>query len=113
MLTINQLVKVYEEGINMHFKRNPSPDGLKGEYDPSSLEILIYMPAIESKSDRDITVLHEFVHARDDVYFSKAHIKDMNKFEQKTKQEALKTYKKRPYILDFIMWLYKHSYCTL
>ncbi len=107
MLTINQLVKVYEEGVNMHFKKQPSPNGFKGEYDPNSLEVFIYTPAIESKSDEDITILHEFVHARDDVYYSKTqYIKDITQYEQETEQEALKTYKKKPYILDFIMQLY-------
>ena len=107
MLTIHQLVKLYEEGVNIHFKEKPSPKGFKGEYDPSSLEILIYTPAIESKSDEDLTILHEFVHARDDIYSSKiAYIQDTIQYEQETEQEALKTYKKRPYLLDFIMQLY-------
>lgn len=110
MLTIHQLVKIYEEGVNIHFKEKPSPKGFKGEYDPSSLEILIYTPAIESKSDGDLTILHEFVHARDDVYSSKiVYIQDIIQYEQETEQEALKTYKKKPYIIDFILQIYRND----
>jgi|TARA_Y100000034_G_C6758663_1_gene337745 hypothetical protein len=42
----------------------------------------------------DEVFLVEFVHARDDAYFSKRSPKNMNKYEQETEQEALKTYKK-------------------
>ena len=107
MLTINQLVKVYEKGVEVHFKKSPSPKGFKGEYDPGSLSVLIYIPAIESKYDEDVTLLHEFIHARDDIYFSKTqYIRDIDEYEQETEQEALKTYKKRPHIIDFISQLY-------
>ena len=96
--------------MDISFKRKQHPAGFKGEYDPGSLEVIVYLPQIESRSDKDITILHEFVHARDDV---KAARQDKlrrgadNELEDAVEKEAVETYQKRAYVLEFIKQLYR------
>lgn len=100
MLTIKQIIKLYQEGVDICFKRKPHPDRLKGEFDPASLEVIVYLPAQESEQDMGITVLHEFIHARN----NSRHI--LAEIDSAIENEALETYKKRPYILELINQLY-------
>ena len=104
MLTTGQIIKCYREGVEIKFKRKRCEQGWKGEYNPSSLEILIYMPEIEGQGDRDLTILHEFAHAVEDCNLSAARSLD---FEDEYYEEiAIKTYCKKPWILEFIKELY-------
>ena len=102
MLTINQIVRLYEEGVDIKFKKYSDCNN-KGEFDPCTLEIYIYDNNLDSECDKDITILHEFVHAKYDVPFIR---KDKTP-EELIELEAVKTYNKKPYILEFIKWLYK------
>lgn len=101
MLTLKQIIKLYQEGVEIKFIKKPHPDCLKGEFDPSNLEILVYLSHADSKTDKDLTILHELVHARNN---------QKNNFaidsETYVEQEAVMTYYKRGYILDFIKVLY-------
>jgi len=115
MLTISQITRIYSECIDIKFKNKPHPEGLKGEYDPAALEVIVYRPAVKSSEDRDITLLHEFVHARDDTKAARLTCaedydgKAVQLMEQKTEQEAIETYEKRPYALEFIKQIYRIS----
>ncbi len=100
MLTTKQIIKLYQEGVDLRFKRKPHPDRLKGEFDPASLEVIVYLPAQESEYDMGITVLHEFIHARNSLSRSFYEVKSS------VENEALETYKKRHYLLALISQLY-------
>jgi len=102
MLTTNQVIKLYDVGVKIKFKRKQHPRGLKGQYDPSTLEILIYRPSIESTKDRDITILHEFIEAREDT---KA-VRSSGKPCEVGEREAKMTYHNRPYVLELIKEMY-------
>ena len=117
MLTIDQIVKVSEKGVNVLFKDTPSHFGYKGIYEPGSHRIIIYKQAIESPYDLCITLLHEFVHARDDILYSHifftntqgrvSDISDAFEYEEATEQEAINTYKENSDVLDLIKELYR------
>ena len=100
MLTIKQIIKMYEEGVEMHFSRAHVPPDFKGEYDPARQRIIIYTRSIVSPIDRDLTILHEHIHARDDVKSFRAH--SSSDEEQAVEREAKETYLRRNYLLDFI-----------
>ncbi len=100
MLTIDQVNRIYQEGFDIRFKKNPFR-GLKGEFDPGTSEILIYHENADSQYDRDITILHEFIHAREDVEprYSSG---DCNRIDE----EAIRTYHQRPDVLLYLKELY-------
>ncbi len=102
-LTLQQLVKLYSEGVVLKFKKKSHPDFIKGEYSPDCLEIYIYLSHIDSKYDRDITILHELIHARNDL-FPKKSSKDTEYFVEK---EAIETYHKKPEVIEFIKAKYE------
>ena len=117
MLTIDQIVKVSEKGVNILFKDTPSHFGYKGIYEPRTHTIIIYKKAIESPYDLCITLLHEFVHARDDIlhsyiFFTNSQgrvsdISDSFEYEKATEQEAVNTYEENRDVLDLIKKLYR------
>ncbi len=105
MLTINQVNKLYEHGVKITMKKS-SLEVKRGEYDPSEKEILIYRKNITSRSEMDMTILHEFIHARNDILRGK----DVS--DKMVEKEAAETYSKRPKVLECIVQLYdikKHS----
>ena len=100
MLTINQVNKIYQEGFNVRFKRNPH-SAFKGEIDSGTLEILIYEANTESRYDKDITILHEFIHARDEVKSIHSSVRCSG-----IDKEAIWTYNNRPHVVQYIKELY-------
>lgn len=101
MLTIHQVNTLYRDGVDIRFKKKKGSNRLKGEYDPNSLEGIIYMKEVESLEDRDITMLHEFIHARNGARGYR--YKDV---EDVVETEAKKTYERRPEVLKYIKELY-------
>ena len=101
MLTLNQIIDIYRKGVEIKFKRKSKDNRIKGEYDPSTLEAIIYVNNNLSNEDKDITILHELIHARDDIKG-----KRLNR-EKGVEREAIETYKESPEILEFIKALYK------
>ena len=103
VLTIHQVNELFAEGVGIKFRRKAHPFGDKGNYDPSQLRIEVYTPNLESRIDRDITILHEFIHARDEIkgthYYHRRNHRSVEK-------EAIDTYKKRPEVLEYIKELY-------
>ena len=117
MLTIDHIAKISEGGVNVFFKETQNKFGYKGLYEPLSRKIIIYNQTISSPYDLNITLLHEFVHARDDILYSHifftnsqgrlSDISDPLEYEEATEKEALSTYKNNPDVLYFIKNLYK------
>jgi len=100
MLTIDQVNEIYQEGFDLRLKRTPHP-GFKGEIDPSTYEIIIYQSNTESQYDKDITILHEFLHARDELNAS-LEAADCSLIDR----EAEYIYNNHPYVLAYIKDLY-------
>ena len=103
MLTIGQVTTCYKSNVVLRCSRKPKRDKRKGDYDPSTLEAIIYLQNIESEKDRDITILHELIHARDHIKSARS----LDKCEDAIENEALATYSYRPYVLRYIRQLYK------
>lgn len=104
MLTLNQVIKLYEEGLEIKFENRWKKDGRKGDYNHSELEVLIYKLNIESIIDRDITILHELIHARNETKGKRYRNKTQD--EKQVEKEAIETYRKNPNIIKFIKQLY-------
>lgn len=103
MLTIEDIKQAYEEGITLRLKRKPAPDKRKGEFDLLNLEVRIFLPGAESKEDKELTILHEFIHARDGIKgYRYRDRKDYN-----VEREAANTLRYRSEVLKFIKQLYK------
>ncbi|MBU2589506.1 MAG: hypothetical protein KKF52_03320 [Nanoarchaeota archaeon] len=114
MLTIEEVVELYEkEGLVIIFKqinKKFGPKTLAGEYNTENNlnnstkppEIIIYQKMIENQKDLEITLLHEFIHARNDL------ILELDKEnDTEVEKEAVETYKKSPEVIEFI----KDFYC--
>ena len=101
MLTLSQIIKLYEEGIEIKFSKSRKEKYLKGYYEFP--EITIYNINIESRDDMYITILHELIHARNQQ--KNNNNKAIDK-EKQVEKEALKTYFKRPYLIEFIKNIY-------
>lgn len=104
MLTLNQIIKLYEEGIEIRFNKNRKEKYLKGYYEFP--DITIYTRNIESKEDMHVTILHELIHARN--HLKKNNRKAIDK-EKQVEREALETYSERPYLIEFIKNVYNIS----
>ncbi|MCX5864485.1 MAG: hypothetical protein NTW42_05375 [Deltaproteobacteria bacterium] len=66
MLTKNNVIQLYNDGLAIRWRRKKHPQQLKGEYDPAAFEVSIYTQHLLSEHDRDMTLLHELIHAKDD-----------------------------------------------
>ena len=115
MLTVHQIVKLFESGVSVKSKQRHSKHFL-GVYDHSQLEISIYEAEIKREAriegenlekQRGVTILHEFVHARDDcIQSARSPKKRASGIEREVDKEAMQTYNTRPYVLEFIKRLY-------
>jgi hypothetical protein len=101
MLTIEQVIRCVEEGISIEFKKS-GPKGIKGEYDPSTQRISIYVNNLGSPMDMGLTILHEFIHARDDIGSARGECA-----ESKVEREAMLTYRNAPHVIRFIRQIYQ------
>ena len=102
MLTLRQVEKICETGVDITFSRKRVTRDLMGEYDPGTLEAVIYLANNPSEFERDITLLHEMIHARDDMKAARL----LNGRCDDVEQEAKETYQKRPYVLQYIKEFY-------
>ena len=103
MLTQKDVIQLYNEGLILRWRRKKHPQHLKGEYDPVGFEINVYTPHLASDHDRDLTLLHEFIHARDDRR-GRANNRTCSPWVEK---EAEATYTKQPRVLALIKELYR------
>jgi len=104
MLTINQVVDIYRKGIEIILNNQPQKHTDMGRFDT---DIMIYEKNINSPEQKDITLLHELIHARDGYLPKELTEAQMEEIDRKIDQEAVETYKKNPEILEFIKWLYE------
>ena len=100
MLTRKEVTQLYRDGLEVRLRRKRHPEKLKGDYDPSHFEISIFLTDLASEFEFGITLLHEFIHARDE----RKGVLDIN--DDTVEEEARKTNDNRPHILDFIKDLY-------
>ena len=100
MLTRKEVTQLYRDGLEVRLRRKRHPQKLKGDYDPSRFEISVFLADLASEFEFGITLLHEFIHARDE----RRGVLDKN--DETVEAEARKTSDKRPHILEFIKDLY-------
>ena len=106
MLNINEIIKT-QQRLDIFLKKDLDLEGFKGLYNPDKQKITIFYSNIQDKKDMDLTLLHEFIHARDDICYSKIYyIKDIIDYETSTENEAIETYQEKPHILKLIKDLY-------
>ena len=103
MLTKKDVIQLYNDGLAIRWRRKKHPQQLKGEYDPAGFEVHIYTPHLASEHDRDMTLLHEFVHARDD----RKGLPNNRTCSPRVEREAEATYQRRPGVLALIKELYE------
>ncbi len=115
MLTIYQVRLLSQYGVEVVFrKKAPASDPyLKGEYNPETLEAIIYLQNVHSSRDLGITLLHEFIHATDDLRWGSYMRQSerlfeaaVSRYEEAVEQEAVAIYTQKPHILTFIKSLY-------
>ncbi len=95
MLTLNQIIKLYESGLEIKIKNKSQYSYQRGFYENS--EIYIYKNNTRSVKDKEVTILHELIHARNHLLNNR-----YNENERNVQKEALDTYKKRPHIISFV-----------
>jgi len=113
MLTIDSIVSLYKEGVELILDDKEKPYGLKGVYDSGEQKAIAYLQNNTSKDDINMTIIHELIHARDfilekpecDLYNPKRtqyQEKELDLYEQRVEEEAVVTYRNQPKIIDFI-----------
>jgi len=100
MLTINNILKLYQEGIDIIVTNKLSD--IAGEWDISNLCIWLYKRNIKSEKERDLTLIHELIHAKEDLIDYKG------LDEAQVEEEAVQTYLKKPYIIEFLKEMEKN-----
>lgn len=103
MLSKKEVIRLYNDGLTIRWRRKKHPQQIKGEYDPVGFEVHIYTPHLVSEHDRDMTLLHELVHARDD----RKGLPNNRTCSPRVEREAEATYRRRPSVLALIKELYK------
>ena len=107
MLTIKQIIRIYTLGAELKFKKNSDTKQLKGECDCGALEAIIYTRK-KSSAELETTILHELIHLRNETRRYRKNSKIRAKISEKyVEKEARETYKKNPYIIQFIKELYE------
>lgn len=102
MLTIKQVERIYEEGIIIRFVKRWQSSRQKGTFNPETLEVKVYLSSINSPEDRDTTILHELIHARDDITGRRS----AGICSPSVENEAVQTYRRKPQVLDYVKQLY-------
>jgi len=64
MLKDTDVLDIFYEGVELRVDYSEPVDDTKGLYDPEGNEITIFARNTISTEDLEMTVLHEFVHAR-------------------------------------------------
>ena len=103
MLTAKQIERIAEEGWEIILKKRLHPKGYCGLYLPDEKEIRIYLPQLISRRSLPLTILHELIHIRDGESKNAAR---NSRSDWNVEAEAVKTYKRNPKVIDFIIDLY-------
>lgn len=112
MLTIKRIVKCYENGVDVKFRRSTQNNGrsIKGLWCPDLLEVRVFLKSAEGPSDLDITLVHEFIHAVEEFSDSAAREISHSNHQRYYDSWAQRLIRTRPYILEFIKQLYEIDY---
>lgn len=101
MLTIEDIVAL-SENVNVHVNWHQQRHEDKGQWGKGETDdVILYMKNIVSQEDLDITILHEFVHARDNCLLEREFVP-----ESEVENEAVETYKNAPEVLSIIKQFY-------
>ena len=93
---------MYEEGISIKLESISSVSKYrKGLWIPEDERIEVYVRSIESKKDFHLTLIHELLHAKGELY------KDNQGKEKDIIAMEKYTYEKNPKVADFIIDFYK------
>ena len=108
MLSIDDIIRLYYEDVSIEFLKRRS-NGIMGEWDYP--RVLIYENNLKSEEERDITLLHEFIHARDEVIRGiDQKIGEMDEYGctnyEEVEKEAFETYRNAPEVLVILKELY-------
>ncbi len=106
MLTIEDIIHLCEDVLEVRLKKRCKMKGCKtwsGEFQFETSTIYIYTDTIKDERDYGITLLHEFIHARN--YFI-LDIADDQEDEMEVEREAIETYEKQPGIVDLLNDIY-------
>lgn len=104
MLTMQQILKLYEKGVDIVFKEEPDIPKQKGEWDTFSLEVVVFLSTTRSKRDRLLTILHELRHAAEDLLGFK------RLSDRQIERLVEKTYDTSPQLVQFVRQLYSSKY---
>jgi len=102
MLTINNILKLYGKGVDIVITNKPSK--ISGEWDLSSLIVFLYKRNIKSKEERDITLIHELTHAKEDL------VTYRSKDDEAIEEKAIRTNFKKPYLIELVKDLFMIDY---
>ncbi|MBT4334300.1 hypothetical protein HOD61_00590 [archaeon] len=105
MLTIDDVIDICEEGYEISLTNQPPsfyPIAM-GYIEPDKSLINIYVDNIPSMKEYNITLLHEFIHAKNELGGFADHLfNEEDLFEV----DAVETYNKTPEVAEFIIDLY-------
>ena len=105
MLTIHQIIGL-AENIDIEIINKRSPHFVFGVYEPDNFLVKIFLPDIKDRENFNLTLVHELIHARDDVLANRSLIEGENDYEKSVEDEAKKTYAKHPEYIKFIRELF-------
>jgi len=104
-ITIRDVQKLAERGLEILIKKGRHPEGNFGLYYPEEDEIRVYLPQHSSKKEIEDTILHEYVHA----------LEGQRGFKGKISHGEIdivvnRTVRRRPKVIEFIKELYELDY---
>lgn len=113
MLTIDDIILSYKEGVEIILNNEPQMYGLKGEYDSGEMKAIAYLNNNINKKDLCCTIFHELIHARDfilnkpecEFYNPQRNAvqqQGLDLYEEFVENEAIETYNKQPELINFI-----------
>ena len=109
-LTLRDLEKFYEGDLEILLKKGYHPKRLMGYYDGGD-EIRVYLPEHKTKRDVTLTILHEFIHVKDEnAYALRLSKKEEDEIEDEINRKAERILRRRPGIEDFIGELWGLDY---
>jgi hypothetical protein len=105
MLTIEDVINICENDYEISLTNQPPSfyPTTMGYTEPDNSLINIYLDNIPSMREYSITLIHEFIHAKNELNKFTDNLFDDDKF---TEAEAVETYNKTPEVVELIIDLY-------
>jgi hypothetical protein len=102
MLTVDDFIKVYQHAVDLHLKEKPHKSSRRGVWREDYWKVLVYIPAHDNLDDLYKTIIHEFIHARNDLVTP-----EMSDLEEDVEAECIETFIKNPEVIDYIKECYQ------